>query len=289
MYRFLVVDDERIERSGIRLLISKMNLPAEISEAGNGEAALEKLRKDDYSILFTDIKMPFMDGLTLAHEARAVRPDIQIIIFSAYADFRKAQKAIEENVFCYLLKPVEIDRFNKTVLACLERLNAVQASRAQVEALENSNRRHKAVESRLLSALQADTLGQARDELLSALEEKNEPVSGKNRAVGLVLEIIRREYGSDLNLEGIAERVNLTPGYLSTLFHKQMGESLIRYINNYRLDRAAEMLACTRKRIAEIAADAGLSNTSYFITIFRQRFSVTPSQYRYRASGNTGV
>jgi two-component system, response regulator YesN len=295
MNRFLVVDDEKIERGGIKMLIAKLNLPVIVNEAENGEAALAKLREDDYAILFTDIKMPFMDGLTLAHEAKLIRPNIQIIIFSAYGDFSKAQKAIDENVFSYLLKPVDIRRFNETVMNCVKRLDTLQASREQIEALEMNNRRHKVVESRLLSVLHPDTLLKVKEDLLSALEESPEraeapdAAAGKNRTIGIVLEIIRRDYKMDLSLESIADKVHLTPGYLSTFFRKHTGENLVKYINNFRLDIAAEQLCKTSKRIAEIAADVGMANNSYFTTQFRQRFLVTPAQYRDRTSGRTSL
>lgn len=65
MYKILIVDDEKIERNGIRFLLKKLNLEFEIAEAVNGVDALEKLEKEDFDILLTDVKMPFMDGIEL--------------------------------------------------------------------------------------------------------------------------------------------------------------------------------------------------------------------------------
>lgn len=65
MYRILIVDDERIERNGIRFLLKKLNMEFDIDEAVNGLDALEKMRQEDYDILLTDVKMPFMDGIEL--------------------------------------------------------------------------------------------------------------------------------------------------------------------------------------------------------------------------------
>ena len=63
MYRILIVDDEKIERNGIKFLLKKMNISLEILEASNGKAALEVLEKEHIDILLTDIKMPFMDEI----------------------------------------------------------------------------------------------------------------------------------------------------------------------------------------------------------------------------------
>lgn len=66
MYTILIVDDEKIEREGIKFLIEEYQLPLNIVEAVNGKAALAYLEANRVDILFTDIKMPFMDGLELA-------------------------------------------------------------------------------------------------------------------------------------------------------------------------------------------------------------------------------
>ena len=63
MYTYLIVDDEMIERKGIRMLLSWMNIRENILEASNGEEALEVFEKEKIDVLLTDINMPFMDGI----------------------------------------------------------------------------------------------------------------------------------------------------------------------------------------------------------------------------------
>lgn len=111
MYKILIVDDEEVEREGIKFLINKYKIELDIAEATNGEKALEYLRINHADILFTDIKMPFMDGLDLSHEDKKIKPKIKIVIFSAYDEFDYAKRAIENDTFRYLLKPVEIEEF----------------------------------------------------------------------------------------------------------------------------------------------------------------------------------
>lgn len=111
LYRILLVDDEQIERDGIKRLLAKYQFRFTVTEAANGEEALEILANEPVDILFTDIKMPFMDGLELSRRAREMEPGLKIIIFSAYGEFEYAQKAIQYNIFAYLLKPVEVEEF----------------------------------------------------------------------------------------------------------------------------------------------------------------------------------
>lgn len=103
MYRVLVVDDEKLERDGIRFLLSMEEGEWEIYEAANGKLALNELRKHPVDLMLTDIKMPHMDGLELSKKAREEYPDLEIIIFSGYGDFAFAQEAIRYGVTDYVL------------------------------------------------------------------------------------------------------------------------------------------------------------------------------------------
>ena len=95
MLTILIVDDEKLERRGIRFLLEREhgNEEFHILEAANGRAACDLLKRQDVDLLFTDIKMPFMDGLELAAHARELRPQIETVIFSGYGEFEYARQA----------------------------------------------------------------------------------------------------------------------------------------------------------------------------------------------------
>ena len=111
----LIVDDEKIEREGIKYLLSMEKGKRSLYEAANGKQALQILRTESIDLLLTDIKMPHMDGLELARRAKELFPDIQIVIFSGYNDFTFAQEAIRYGVTDYILKPVDPDDFHETI------------------------------------------------------------------------------------------------------------------------------------------------------------------------------
>ena len=115
MYRILVVDDEKIEREGIKYLLAEDKEEKTIFEASDGKQALNILGKEEIDILLTDIKMPHMDGLELTRGAREKYPDLKIIIFSGYGDFSFAQEAIHYGVTDYILKPVDPEQFEETM------------------------------------------------------------------------------------------------------------------------------------------------------------------------------
>lgn len=80
MMNVLVVDDEKIEREGVKYLLSREKGKRRIYEASNGKQALQFLRTESIDLLLTDIKMPHMDGLELSKKAKELFPDIQIEI-----------------------------------------------------------------------------------------------------------------------------------------------------------------------------------------------------------------
>ena len=105
-YGMLIVDDEYLVRRGVRETIDWQAIDVEIvGEATNGKQGLEaaiRLRPD---VIFTDIRMPVMDGLEMIEKLKEADYDGAIIIYSGYQDFEYARKALEFGVVTYLLKP----------------------------------------------------------------------------------------------------------------------------------------------------------------------------------------
>lgn len=110
LYRIILVDDEEEVRKSI---IHKIDWNAVgfqvVGDAENGEDALEKIELLEPDVVLTDIRMPYMDGLTLSEKIRQKYPSMKIVIFSGYDDFEYAQRAIKLNVTEYILKPVNVE------------------------------------------------------------------------------------------------------------------------------------------------------------------------------------
>ena len=91
-----------------------------VGSATNGVKALELIEKLQPDVVLTDIKMPYMDGLTLAERVRQKYPSMKIVIFSGYDDFEYAKQAIKLNVTEYILKPVNVEELT----AILQKIKA---------------------------------------------------------------------------------------------------------------------------------------------------------------------
>lgn len=106
MYQVLIVDDEPIIRKSIMNLIDWGEYQMELAgEAYNGKDALDMIKEKDIDLVFTDIKMPVMDGLELMKQASALKSDLKFVVLSAYDEFEIVRLAYKLGAFDYLLKP----------------------------------------------------------------------------------------------------------------------------------------------------------------------------------------
>jgi len=130
MYKVLIVDDETPALRYMQAIVEKYASGYEIiSSCTSGEAALETLQKEHVDLLLTDISMPAMDGITLALRARAMQPDIHIMIVTGYADFEYAKGAIQASVDDYILKPVSVTQMKSALDKLRLRMDEEQATR----------------------------------------------------------------------------------------------------------------------------------------------------------------
>ena len=112
MLKTFLVEDEVVIREMIKKMIPWEQYGFELAgEAADGEMALPLILKCKPDLLITDIKMPFMDGLTLCRLVKKEIPDIRIVILSGYDDFNYAKQAISIGVEDYLLKPITKNAF----------------------------------------------------------------------------------------------------------------------------------------------------------------------------------
>ena len=80
--------------------------------------------------------------------------------------------------------------------------------------------------------------------------------------------------------ERIASEVYLSPGYLSAIFKKETGQSLMKYITQVRLEKARDMLLNSHRKVSDIAESVGFSDASYFGMVFRNHYGLSPARYK---------
>ncbi len=136
--KVFLVEDESVVREGLRDNIPWQQFGYQfVGEAGDGEMALPLIRKTQPDVLITDIKMPFMDGLTLSHIVGQEFPEMKIIIISGYDDFEYARQAIREGVDQYLLKPVTRRTLQKALTEVKEKIESEQEQKNYLNKYQN--------------------------------------------------------------------------------------------------------------------------------------------------------
>lgn len=123
MFKLLIVDDERLERKSLKIMINDMNDSFIIKEAINGKDAIDIYHKFDPDIILLDIKMPGLNGLQVAEIIKKHNNDKKIIMITAYDDFYMIKNALVLGLNNYLLKPVNQDELKKELKKITNNLN----------------------------------------------------------------------------------------------------------------------------------------------------------------------
>lgn len=129
-----VEDDEDTKKYTLEML---ENFFYNITESSDGVEGLNNFKNNQYDIVFTDINMPNMDGITLIRNIRKSNNEIPIIILSAYDDTEYFLKAIEERVDGYLLKPFEFAQLKDVIVKINAKLSKEKIKQNGVMLIDN--------------------------------------------------------------------------------------------------------------------------------------------------------
>lgn len=113
---------------------------------------------------------------------------------------------------------------------------------------------------------------------LQKLEEKEQG----NTIVEKAIRYIHRNYQQDLSSTIIADALNVSDGYLRTLFKKEMNYTVKEYILQFRVERSKDLLLHSNKKVYEIAKECGFSSSQHFCRVFHQITGVAPGEFKLR-------
>lgn len=134
MRTVLVIDDEASTLSMFQLLLEVMGYA--VLTADNGVRGIELFEEHRPSIVFTDIKMPGIDGLMVLGRIKALNPDAQVIIITGHGDVELALKALNLEATDYIDKPIGQESLAAALSRAEERLDRQDGSRSQVAVRE---------------------------------------------------------------------------------------------------------------------------------------------------------
>lgn len=147
MHKVLVIDDEAVIREGIRQTLNLEGFDVEV--APDGKVGLEKLQKNDFSVVISDLKMPIMNGLEVLKTIQVLQPDVPVIIITGFATIDSAVDAMKNGAFEYLTKPFLPERI-------VEKVQAAIRQRVQDQTLEKTD-----ADSAALKGISASFIGRS--------------------------------------------------------------------------------------------------------------------------------
>ena len=201
--RILIAEDERRAMRGLKNLITSISDQYEVvAEAANGRQALELIQIVKPDVVFTDLKMPYMDGMSLIKASQAAGVTTQYVIVTAYEEFEAAREAIVLGVKDYLVKPITYEVYD-----LMKRLEKKKGERTSEEIVR--------------------------------LKEKYPDV---HPLVIKCLNFIEKGYGSKINQKELAENLGISQEYLCYLFNKEIGVTFTKFVKNYRIEAAKKLL-----------------------------------------------
>ena len=242
MFRVVLIDDERLIVEGLRRVVKWSDYGCEVvATAEDAISGAETIRRVQPDILFTDIRMPGQDGLTMLAGLRSEFPDMQVTVLTGYRDFSYAQEAIRLGVTRFLLKPSKMDEINEALSAMTEHLKKKRPD-AEEESQEN-NRAGSFLVKQAVAYMEA-------------------------------------HYAEKLTLQEVADACYVSQWHLSKLLNRFTEQSFYDILNSQRVEAAKKLLADPSLRIGDIGEMVGYADPAHFARIFKKTTGMSANEYR---------
>jgi putative two-component system response regulator len=188
----LVVDDDDAVRRIFAQILGHAGYT--VDTANSGEAAIEALGREQFSAVLCDVRMPGIDGLTVLKHARALDPEVTLIVISAVDDAATALAALRAGASEYLTKPIERAVLEATVARALAEREAAQ--RRTTHAIREAVANRTAALEREKAALKERNVSMA-EALVRAMEARDPYLKGHSQRMAAVAVNIARVLGLD--------------------------------------------------------------------------------------------
>lgn len=260
--KVLLVEDEELTRDGLKACIPWEHLGiTQLEIAEDGEEGLEKAKEFLPDIVLADVRMPRMDGITMAFEIKKVLKSCRFIFISAYCDKEYLKSAIQLSAINYIEKPIVpgeiIEALKKSILLVEEekRRNAMKEE-------------YEAYFKNVLEEIPEEDLVPASWQSSMHMADKIERYIMKNYA------------DLNLSLTLLADHFELTKQYICWLYKKEKNETINQSIIRIRIQKAKEYIKRNPQvKIKNLAQKVGFADSSYFIRIYKKIEQMTPADY----------
>lgn len=255
MYNILIVEDD----AALRFIYSKMKTWSDCgftiaAEASNGKAALEMLEKKKFDLIFTDIRMPFIDGIEMLRKLNESGNTIPVVFASSYDEFEYARQGLILGAFDYLLKPVDKNKLQEVLLRVKKKID-------EMNSISNLN--------------------PCIEEVMKQLEISPD----ENKFVSQVAMYCSHHCGELINADNIANDHGYSKDYFGKLFKKHFGITFHEFYSQVKIEYAKEFIRTGNYKTYEISDILGYASVEYFTKVFKDITGMTPSKYKAEING----
>ena len=260
MYKVMIIDDEPIIVEGLSKSIDwekyHCQVVATAHNGREGKKLIEEIRPD---MVFLDICMPEMDGLTMVAALQSEYKDMLVTVLTGFRDFEYAQRALHLGVCRFLLKPSNMTELEEAISYMVSRLDEQGGLAATEKAAEGEP--------------------QKAGEIVENAQE-----AAGNFIVRNAIAYMEEHYAEKIYLNDVAEQIYVSQWHLSKLLNKELGQNFSEVLNGIRIKKAEELLKDPSLRIGDIAEEVGFLDVAHFSRIFKKITGVSANEYRNRAN-----
>ncbi|MGN1458194.1 MAG: response regulator [Acutalibacteraceae bacterium] len=249
MYRVMIVDDDMAVCYVYRNMKSWEKHGFEIVlEANNGRQALELLEKNSVDIIFTDIRMPVMDGIDLLKTIRQRGLDIFVVLISSYKEFEYAREGLKFGAVDYVMKPLTE--------------NALDESLEFLKKYMNEKSDNKEVRNMVVDVM------------------KKYGANPDDSLIKNVCAYISDNIGTDITMDDISSNLGLSKDYFGKLIKQKTGQNFKTIYTDIKMEYAKMLIIGGQHKMYEISDMLGYSSADYFARVFKDTFGMSPAEFR---------
>lgn len=258
MYKVVIIDDEPVIVEGLKKIVPWKDYDCVVTAwAYDGSKGLELIRKEEPDIVFSDILMPGLDGLSMMAGLKSRYPKMEVSILTGFRNFDYARKAINLGVTRYLLKPSNMEEIKEALVVMTDNIKAKKSIDTSVET--------KA----------------------PFVEEEH---NAGSFLVNTAIQYMRENYNKKLTLSEVADHIYISQWHLSKLLNKHMEVNFSEILNSIRIKEAKRLLQDPALRVGEIGEMVGFVDMAHFSRVFKKLVGSSANDYRNtihkKSSGN---
>lgn len=251
MYKVVIIDDEPVIVEGLKRIVPWKDYDCEVTAwAYDGYMGLKIIREEKPDIIFSDISMPGLDGLSMVAGLKSQYTKMEVSILTGFRNFDYAQKAINLGVTRYLLKPSNMEEIKEAVVAMSDNIK-LKKNLSSARSLEPEDTKAQQAGSFLVNA---------------AIQYMNE------------------NYSKKLTLCDVADHIYISQWHLSKLLNKHMGVNFSEVLNGIRIREAKQLLNDPALRVGEIGEMVGFIDMAHFSRVFKKLVGTSANDYRNQKS-----